>query len=144
MNNGISMPMVGLGVYNISERKTQKVVEEAIATGYRSIDTAAYYDNEQGVGDAVRACGVPRESLFITTKICDSCYTHDQTFRSIDRSMKELGLDYVDLMLLHQPFSDYYGAYRALEELYNEGVLVETVAVEEFLPLISHYAARSA
>ena len=101
LNNGISMPMVGLGVYNISERKTQKVVEEAIATGYRSIDTAAYYDNEQGVGDAVRACGVPRESLFITTKICDSCYTHDQTFRSIDRSMKELGLDYVDLMLLH-------------------------------------------
>ena len=96
LNNGISMPMVGLGVYNISERKTQKVVEEAIATGYRSIDTAAYYDNEQGVGDAVRACGVPRESLFITTKICDSCYTHDQTFRSIDRSMKELGLDVDD------------------------------------------------
>ena len=93
LNNGISMPMVGLGVYNISERKTQKVVEEAIATGYRSIDTAAYYDNEQGVGDAVRACGVPRESLFITTKICDSCYTHDQTFRSIDHSMKELGPD---------------------------------------------------
>ena len=106
LNNGISMPMVGLGVYNISERKTQKVVEEAIATGYRSIDTAAYYDNEQGVGDAVRACGVPRESLFITTKICDSCYTHDQTFRSIDHSMKELGLDYVDLMLLHWCRSD--------------------------------------
>ena len=101
LNNGIKMPMVGLGVYNISERKTQRVVEEAIEVGYRSIDTAAYYDNERGVGDAVRACGVPREDLFITTKICDSCYTHDQTLRTVSRSMRELGLDYVDLMLLH-------------------------------------------
>ncbi len=133
LNNGISMPMVGLGVYNISERKTQKVVEEAIATGYRSIDTAAYYDNEQGVGDAVRACGVPRESLFITTKICDSCYTHDQTFRSIDHSMKELGLDYVDLMLLHWPMGNPKVMWQTLERLYKRGVF-RAIGVSNFYP----------
>ena len=134
LNNGISMPMVGLGVYNISERNTQKVVEEAIATGYRSIDTAAYYDNEQGVGDAVRACGVPRESLFITTKICDSCYTHDQTFRSIDHSMKELGLDYVDLMLLHWPMGNPKVMWQTLERLYKRGVF-RAIGVSNFYPL---------
>lgn len=133
LNNGISMPMVGLGVYNISERKTQKVVEEAIATGYRSIDTAAYYDNEQGVGDAVRACGIPREDLFITTKICDSCYTHDQTLRSIDHSMKELGLDYVDLMLLHWPMGNPVVMWQTLEELYQKGVF-RAIGVSNFYP----------
>ena len=84
LNNGLRMPMVGLGVYNISERETQRVVEDAISVGYRSIDTAAMYYNEKGVGDAVRACGVPREELFITTKICDSCYTKEETmFKAI-------------------------------------------------------------
>ena len=94
LNNGLKMPMVGLGVYNISERETQRVVEDAISVGYRSIDTAAMYYNEKGVGDAVRACGVPREELFITTKICDSCYTREETLRTVDHSMKQLGLDY--------------------------------------------------
>ena len=82
LNNGLKMPMVGLGVYNISERETQRVVEDAISVGYRSIDTAAMYYNEKGVGDAVRACGVLREELFITTKICDSCYTREETLRT--------------------------------------------------------------
>ena len=87
LNNGLKMPMVGLGVYNISERETQRVVEDAVSVGYRSIDTAAMYYNEKGVGDAVRACGVPREELFITTKICDSCYTREETLRTVDHSM---------------------------------------------------------
>lgn len=133
LNNGISMPMVGLGVYNISERKTQKVVEDAIATGYRSIDTAAYYDNERGVGDAVRACGVLREELFITTKICDSCYTNDQTLRSVGHSMKELGLDYVDMMLLHWPMGNPVVMWQTLEELYQKGVF-RAIGVSNFYP----------
>ena len=82
LNNGLRMPMVGLGVYNISERETQRVVEDAISAGYRSIDTAAMYYNEKGVGDAVRACAAPRDELFITTKICDSCYTKEETLRT--------------------------------------------------------------
>ena len=133
LNNGVGMPMVGLGVYNISERKTQGVVEEAIGVGYRSIDTAAYYDNERGVGDAVRACGVPREELFITTKICDSCYTHDQTLRTVGHSMKELGLDYVDLMLLHWPVGNPTVMWQTLEELYKKGVF-RSIGVSNFYP----------
>ena len=93
LNNGLKMPMVGLGVYNISEGETQRVVEDAISVGYRSIDTAAMYYNEKGVGDAVRACGVSREELFITTKICDSCYMNEKTLRTVDHSMKRLGLE---------------------------------------------------
>ena len=133
LNNGISMPMVGLGVYNISERKTQKVVEEAIATGYRSIDTAAMYYNEKGVGDAVHACGVPREALFITTKICDSCYTKEETLRTVDHSMKQLGLDYVDLMLIHWPVGNPTVMWRTLEELYHQGMF-KAIGVSNFYP----------
>ena len=133
LNNGLKMPMVGLGVYNISERETQRVVEEAIEVGYRSIDTAAYYDNERGVGDAVRACGVPREDLFITTKICDSCYTHDQTLRTVSHSMRELGLDYVDLMLLHWPVGNPTVMWQTLEELYKKRVF-RAIGVSNFYP----------
>ena len=103
LNNGVEMPMVGLGVYNISRRETQRVVEQAIAVGYRSIDTAAMYYNEREAGEAVKACGVPRRQLFVTTKICDPCFTRDETLRSVEQSMKQLRLDYVDLMLLHWP-----------------------------------------
>ena len=127
------MPMVGLGVYNISEHKTQKVVEEAIGVGYRSIDTAAYYDNERGVGDAVRASGVSREDLFITTKIYDSCYTHEQTIRAVSHSMKELGLDYIDLMLLHWPVGNPTVMWNTLEELYKKGVF-RAIGVSNFYP----------
>ena len=122
LNNGLKMPMVGLGVYNISERETQRVVEDAISVGYRSIDTAAMYYNEKGVGNAVRKCGVPREELFITTKICDSCYTREETLHTVDHSMKQLGLDYVDLMLIHWPVGNPTVMWHTLEELYEQGL----------------------
>ena len=92
LNNGLKMPIVGLGVYNIPERETQRVVEDALSIGYRSIDTAAMYYNEKGVGDAVKVSAIPREQLFITTKICDSCYTREETLRSVDHSMRQLDL----------------------------------------------------
>ena len=133
MNNGVSMPMVGLGVYNIPERDTQRVVEDAISVGYRSIDTAAMYYNERGVGDAVRACGIPREELFITTKICDSCYSREQTLRTVDHSMHELGLDYVDLMLIHWPVGNPTVMWQTLEELYKQG-LFRAIGVSNFYP----------
>ena len=133
LNNGVKMPMVGLGVYNIPERRTQQVVEAAISVGYRSVDTAAYYDNERGVGDAVRACVVPREELFITTKIYDSCYTHDQTIRAVNNSMKELGLDYIDLMLLHWPTGNPRVMWKSLEELHKKGVF-RAIGVSNFYP----------
>jgi len=133
LNNGLKMPMVGLGVYNISERETQRVVEDAISVGYRSIDTAAMYYNEKGVGDAVRACGVPREELFITTKICDSCYTKEETLRSVDHSMKRLGLDYMDLMLIHWPVGNPTVMWHTLEELYERGMF-KAIGVSNFYP----------
>ena len=130
------MPMVGLGVYNISERETQRVVEDAISVGYRSIDTAAMYYNEKGVGDAVRACGVPREELFITTKICDSCYTNEETLHTVDHSMKQLGLDYVGLMLIHWPVVNQCETH----VLYQQRKMLEylkpyNVALEAWSPL---------
>ena len=133
LNNGVSMPMVGLGVYNIPERDTQRVVEDAISVGYRSIDTAAMYYNERGVGDAVRACGIPREELFITTKICDSCYSREQTLRTVDHSMHELGLDYADLMLIHWPVGNPTVMWQTLEELYKQG-LFRAIGVSNFYP----------
>ena len=127
------MPMVGLGVYNISNRETQRVVEQAISVGYESIDTAAMYLNESGVGQAVRSCGVPREQLFVTTKICESCYTRDQTLRTVDHSMSELALDYVDLMLIHWPVGDPVVMWKTLEELYQQG-LFRAIGVSNFYP----------
>ena len=136
LNNGLKMPMVGLGVYNISERETRRVVEDAISVGYRSIDTAAMYYNEKGVGDAVRVCGVPREELFITTKICDSCYTKDETLRTVDHSMKQLGLDYVDLMLIHWPVGNPTVMWHTLEELYEQG-LFKIVNDAKVMPVVN-------
>ena len=133
LNNGLLMPMVGLGVYNISEKETQRVVEDAISVGYRSIDTAAMYYNERGVGDAVRACGIPREELFITTKICDSCYSREETLCSVSHSMKLLGLGYVDLMLIHWPVGDPTVMWHTLEELYDQGMF-KAIGVSNFYP----------
>ena len=133
LNNGLLMPMVGLGVYNISEKETQRVVEDAISVGYRSIDTAAMYYNEKGVGDAVRACGVPRDELFITTKICDACYTREEPLRSVSHSMKQLGLDYVDLMLIHWPVGNPTVMWHTLEELYEQGMF-KAIGVSNFYP----------
>ena len=136
LNNDLKMPMVGLGVYNISERETQRVVEDAISVGYRSIDTAAMYYNEKGVGDAVRACGVPREELFITTKICDSCYTNEETLRTVDHSMKRLGLDYVDLMLIHWPVGNPTVMWHTLEELYEQGMFISNFYPNTFPKIV--------
>lgn len=133
LNNGLKMPMIGLGVYNISEKETQRVVEDAISVGYRSIDTAAMYYNEKGVGEAVRACGIPREELFVTTKICDSCYTREDTIRSVVHSMKQLGLDYVDLMLIHWPVGNPTVMWHTLEELYEQGMF-KAIGVSNFYP----------
>jgi diketogulonate reductase-like aldo/keto reductase len=131
LNNGLQMPMIGLGVYNISERETRRVVENAISVGYRSIDTAAMYYNEKAVGEVVRASDVPREDLFITTKICDSCYSREDTLRSVDHSMKLLGLDYVDLMLIHWPVGNPTVMWRTLEELYEQGMF-KAIGVSNF------------
>jgi len=133
LNNGIEMPMIGLGVYNISERKTQRVVEDAISVGYRSIDTAAMYYNERGVGDGLRACGLPRGEVFVTTKICEPCHTREQTLRTVEHSMRELRLDYVDLMLLHWPVGNPVVMWQTLEELYQEGWF-RAIGVSNFYP----------
>ena len=133
LNNGLKMPMVGLGVYNIPERDTRRVVEDAISVGYRSIDTAAMYYNEKAVGEAVRASVVPREDLFITTKIFDSCYSREDTLRSVDHSIKHLGLDFIDLMLIHWPVGNPTVMWRTLEELYEQGMF-KAIGVSNFYP----------
>lgn len=131
--NGIQMPLIGLGVYNIPKKKTQQVVEDAISVGYHSIDTAAMYYNEKGVGDAVRVCGIPREELFVTTKICEPCFTREETLRTVEQSMSELHLDYVDLMLLHWPVGNPTVMWKTLEELYEKG-LFRAIGVSNFYP----------
>lgn len=133
LNSGVQMPMIGLGVYNIPKRETQRVVEDAISVGYRHIDTAAMYYNERGVGDAVRHADVPREELFVTTKICEPCYTEKETLRTVEQSMKELGLEYVDLMLLHWPVGHPKVMWQTLEELYAQGVF-RAIGVSNFYP----------
>lgn len=134
LNNGIKMPMVGFGVFQIHDAKTtQTVVEEAIKTGYRLIDTAQVYGNEEAVGKAIKASGVPREELFITTKLWISDFSYDAAKDAFNESLRKLDLDYVDLYLLHQPFGDIFGAWRALEELYKEGK-IKAIGVSNFKP----------
>lgn len=134
LNNGIKMPMVGFGVFQIHDAKTtQTVVEEAIKTGYRLIDTAQVYGNEEAVGKAIKASGVPREELFITTKLWISDFGYEAAKDAFNESLRKLDLDYVDLYLLHQPFGDIFGAWRALEELYKEGK-IKAIGVSNFKP----------
>ncbi|MBO4575699.1 MAG: aldo/keto reductase [Neisseriaceae bacterium] len=132
-NDGNKMPILGFGVYQIEPEKTQKCVEDAISVGYRSIDTAQAYRNEQGVGDAIKASGVKREEMFITTKIWVSNATEDGVMKSFDISMKKLGLDYLDLLLLHQPYNDIYGAWRAMSRLKKEG-RIKSIGISNFMP----------
>lgn len=135
-NDGNKMPILGYGVYQISPEQTQQCVEDAISVGYRSIDTAQAYRNEQGVGNAVQTAikgGVKREDLFITTKIWVSNATESGVLRSFDASMKKLQLDYLDLLLLHQPFNDIYGAWRAMSKLKKEG-RIKSIGVSNFYP----------
>lgn len=134
LNNGIKMPMVGFGVFQIHDAKTtQTVVEEAIKTGYRLINTAQVYGNEEAVGKAIKASGVPREELFITTKLWISDFSYEAAKDAFNESLRKLDLDYVDLYLLHQPFGDIFGAWRALEELYKEGK-IKAIGVSNFKP----------
>lgn len=133
LNNGVRMPKLGYGVYQVSKDECRRCVLDAIELGYRLIDTAQAYFNESEVGEAIAECGVAREELFITTKVWIDNYGYEKCRASVLESMRKLRVDYLDLILLHQPFSDYYGAYRALEELYAEGE-VRAIGVSNFYP----------
>lgn len=133
LNNGVEMPIISFGVYQIPKEDTKRCVLDAIKSGYRGIDTAQSYFNESEVGDAIVECGVPREELFITTKVWIDHYGYEECKASVEESLRKLKTDYLDLCLLHQPFSDYYGAYRALEELYAEGK-IKAIGVSNFYP----------
>ena len=132
LNNGMEMPRIGYGVFRMKNpEECEEAVVQAIQSGYRLIDTAAAYENEEAVGRAIRRCGVPREELFITTKLWITDTSYEGAKRGFARSMERLGLDYVDLYLIHQPYNDYYGAWRALEELCAEGK-VRSIGVDNF------------
>lgn len=134
LNNGIKMPILGYGVYQIADQKEcERCVLDAISVGYHSIDTAQAYGNEEAVGRAIKKCGVPREELFITTKVWISNAGYEKAKKSIEESLKKLQLDYLDLLLIHQPFNDYYGTYHAMEELYKEGK-IKAIGVSNFYP----------
>lgn len=133
LNNGIEMPLISFGVYQIPKEDTKRCVLDAIKSGYRGIDTAQSYFNESEVGDAIVECGVPREELFITTKVWIDHYGYEECKASVEESLRKLKTEYLDLCLLHQPFSDYYGAYRALEDLYAEGK-IKAIGVSNFYP----------
>lgn len=133
LNNGVEMPQVGYGVYQVSPAECERCVSDALKVGYRMIDTAQAYHNEEGVGAAVKKSGIPRGDLFLVSKIWISNYGYEKAKASIDESLRRLGTDYIDLMLLHQPFCDRYGAYRALEEAYKEGKL-RAIGVSNFYP----------
>lgn len=123
LNNGVKMPQLGYGVYQITKDECERCVSDALKTGYRLIDTAQSYFNEEEVGAAIAKSGIPREEIFLTTKVWIEHYGYEACRASVLESMKKLQVDYLDLCLLHQPFSDAYGAYRALEDLYDEGKL---------------------
>ena len=133
LNNGVEMPILGFGVYQIEPEDCERCVLDAIRVGYRSIDTAQAYYNEEGVGNAIRECGVPREELFITTKVWISNSGYERAKASIEESLRKLQTDYIDLLLIHQPFGDYYGTYRAMMEAYKAGK-VRAIGVSNFYP----------
>lgn len=134
LNNGVKIPMEGFGVFQVPDpNQCEQAVLEAISTGYRLIDTAAAYMNEEAVGAAIKKCGVPREELFITTKLWVQDAGYEKAKKAIETSLKKLGLDYIDLYLVHQPMGDYIGAYRAMEEAYKQGV-VRAIGVCNFYP----------
>lgn len=133
LSNGVMMPQEGYGVYQVSPAEAERCVSDALKVGYRMIDTAQAYHNEEGVGNAIRKSGIAREDIFLVDKVWISNYGYDKAKASIDESLRTLGLDYINLMLLHQPFCDYYGAYRALEDAYKEGK-VKAIGVSNFQP----------
>ena len=133
LSNGVQMPILGYGVYQVTKDECERCVSDALRAGYRHIDTAQSYFNEEEVGNAIQKSGIPREELFITTKVWVEHYGYDACRASVLESMRKLKTDYIDLMLLHQPFSDYYGAWHALEDLYEEGKL-QAIGVSNFYP----------
>ncbi|MBS7217052.1 MAG: aldo/keto reductase [[Clostridium] spiroforme] len=134
LNNGVKMPKVGFGVYQVTDQnECRQVVLDAIDVGYRLIDTAQAYGNEEAVGEAIKMSGVDRKDLFITTKVWISNYGYEKAKMSVEESLKKMQLDYLDLVLLHQPFNDYYGAYQALVDLYKEGK-IKAIGVSNFYP----------
>ncbi|MGX9755428.1 aldo/keto reductase [Clostridioides difficile] len=133
LSNGVKIPKLGFGVFQITKEECEKCVLEAISIGYRHIDTAQSYFNEEEVGNAISKCGLKREELFITTKVWIDNYGYEKTKQSILQSMRKMKVDYIDLVLLHQPFSDYYGAYHALEDLYEAGK-IRAIGVSNFSP----------
>ena len=131
--NGVEMPVLGYGVYQVTPEECERCVADDISVGYRMIDTAQAYQNEEGVGNAVTKCGVPRNELFIVTKVWISNAGYEKAKASIDESLRKLRTEYIDLLLIHQPFNDYYGTYRAMEEAYREGK-VRAIGVSNFYP----------
>jgi 2,5-diketo-D-gluconate reductase A len=142
LNNGVQMPILGFGVFQVPDEQTEQVVTDALAAGYRSIDTAASYGNEDAVGRAIAKSGIPRDQLFITTKMWIQHTGKDTAKREFDKSLQHLGLDYLDLYLIHQPLGDYYSSWRAMQDLYGQG-LIKAIGVSNFHPdrlvdLITH------
>ena len=133
LNNGVKMPKLGYGVFQVSKEECERCVLDALSVGYRSIDTAQSYGNEEAVGSAVQKSGVPREELFLISKIWMSNASYEKAKASIDKSLQRMKTDYLDLMLIHQPFGDYYGADRAMEEAYKAGKL-RAIGVSNFYP----------
>lgn len=133
LNNGIEMPQIGYGVYQVDPSECEKCVSDALSVGYRMIDTAQAYRNEDGVGKAIKKSGISRSDIFIVSKVWISNYGYERTKASVNESLRQLQTDYIDLMLLHQPFCDLYGAYRALEDVYKEGK-VRAIGVSNFYP----------
>lgn len=134
LNSGVQMPILGFGVYQIPPEQTEQAVTDALAAGYRLLDTAAAYGNEQAVGRAIKNSGIPREDLFVTTKLwVQDAPAQDNSKRAFEASLAKLGLDYLDLYLIHQPFGDVYGQWRAMEEVYREG-RAKAIGVANFYP----------
>ena len=133
LSNGVEMPILGYGVFQVSPEECERCVSDALSVGYRMIDTAQAYANEEGVGAAIKKSGIPREDIFLVSKIWMTNYGYEAAKESINESLRKLQTDYLDLMLLHQPFCDYYGAWQALEEAYREGKL-RAIGVSNFYP----------
>lgn len=133
LSNGVEMPILGYGVYQVTPEECERCVSDALSVGYRMVDTAQAYANEEGVGRAVKKSGIPREELFLVTKVWISNAGYEKAKASIDESLRKLQTDYIDLLLIHQPFNDYYGTYRAMEEAYKAGKL-RAIGVSNFYP----------
>ena len=131
LSNGVKMPILGYGVYQVTKDECKRCVLDALKAGYRAIDTAQSYFNEEEVGEAIQESGIPREEIFLTTKVWVEHYSYEEAKKSVEESMRKLKTDYLDLVLLHQPFADAYGAYRALEEMYDEGK-IRAIGISNF------------